>query len=149
MLFALALALAVTLAEAAPRPALEQREADAAPVASVVRVPLLERELRSDKDVKTVKAARIDLRAGQRSPKHVHPVPTMGVVLSGRIKLQVEGEPARILHAGQAFFEPAETPVLHFDNASASEPASFAAFYLLGPNDKEIVRSSDTVSPKP
>jgi hypothetical protein len=33
--------------------------------------------------------------------------------------------------AGEAFYEPADTPIARFDNASETEPAAFAAFYLL------------------
>ena len=42
--------------------------------------------------------------------------------------------------AGEAFFEPADAIVLGSDNASDREPASFAAFYLLGPTDTMLVR---------
>ncbi|MDT8758764.1 cupin domain-containing protein [Sphingomonas psychrotolerans] len=115
---------------------------NAADLASVVRIPLLDRELAAEKTVKSIKAARIDFRPGQKTGRHVHPVPTMGIVLGGEIRLQIEGEPVRVLKAGEAFFEPADTVVLHFENASNTHPASFAGFYLLGPDDKEIIREA-------
>ena len=45
--------------------------------------------------------------------------------------LQVEGETPQVLHAGQAFYEPAMTRILHFDNHSDTRPLLFVAFYLL------------------
>ncbi len=38
---------------------------------------------------------------------------------------------SEIIHAGQAFYEPAGTRILHFDNHSDAEPLLFVAFYLL------------------
>lgn len=138
MITSIALALVSPLTSAA---ALQSRpSADAADQASIVRIPLMERQLSPEKHVETVKVARIDFRPGQRTHRHVHPVPTMGIVLKGAIRLQVEGEPARILKAGESFFEPANTVVLHFENASSHFAASFATFYLLGPDDDEIIR---------
>lgn len=46
----------------------------------------------------------------------------------------------KTLKAGDAFFEPANTKILHFDNASAIEPMTFIAFYLLGKGEDELIR---------
>ena len=43
----------------------------------------------------------------------------------------VEGEPEQILPAGSAFYEPADTIIANFGNASDIEPTAFVAFYLL------------------
>jgi hypothetical protein len=43
------------------------------------------------------------------------------------------------LRAGEAFFEPAAVQIAHFDNASASEPATFIAFCLLGAGEHELI----------
>ena len=137
------IALALALSPMSPASAAGQHSllgADTASLARIARVPLMDLELTPEKGVRSVKAVRIDFRAGQRTGQHVHPVPTLGVVLKGRIRLQVEGEPVQILKAGDAFFEPANAVVRHFENASGGQPASFAAFYLLGPDDKEIIR---------
>ncbi len=44
-----------------------------------------------------------------------------------------------MLSAGSAFFEPADTRVLHFDNASTREPATFIAHYLLAEGDERLI----------
>ncbi|GAB3175926.1 hypothetical protein GCM10027291_36760 [Telluribacter humicola] len=52
--------------------------------------------------------------------------------------MQIESQPAQVLRAGDAFFEPADTPILHFDNYSASQPMKFVAYYLLN-GEKELI----------
>ncbi|MGH8199242.1 MAG: hypothetical protein ACREVO_02565 [Steroidobacteraceae bacterium] len=44
-----------------------------------------------------------------------------------------------MLPAGSAFFEPANTRVLHFDNASSQEAATFIAYYLLGDGNEQLI----------
>lgn len=113
---------------------------DAADMSKVVRIPLLTEQLPETKTVGTVRGVRIDFQPGQRTGRHQHPIPTMGIVLSGAVAFQLEGKPRRVIRAGEAFFEPANATVLHFDNASDTEPASFVGFYLLGPGETEIIR---------
>jgi quercetin dioxygenase-like cupin family protein len=60
--------------------------------------------------------------------------------VTGEIYFQIEGAAGRPLRPGDAFFEPANTRILHFDNASGGEGASFIAFYLLGPQKNELIR---------
>jgi quercetin dioxygenase-like cupin family protein len=55
----------------------------------------------------------------------------MGYILEGSALLEVDGEAAQVLHAGQAFYEPATARILHFDNHSDKQPLLFVAFYLL------------------
>lgn len=47
---------------------------------------------------------------------------------------------AKTLHAGDAFYEPVNKRILHFDNISSSENAEFVAFYVLGKDQKEIIK---------
>ncbi len=71
------------------------------------------RVLRSDElkalDGKTPRTATmlevtLDPLAG--SPPHRHPGPISGYVLEGSFEFQVEGQPKRVLKAGESFFEP-------------------------------------------
>ena len=78
-----------------------------------------------------IEAHEITFAPGQTGALHYHPCPVTGYIIKGTALVQVEGQPARILPAGQAFFEPAMTRILHFDNHSATEPMVFVAFYLL------------------
>ena len=56
---------------------------------------------------------------------------------------QVEGRPSRVLKAGDAFHEPRNARMLHFDNASDTTPAGFNAFYLLGAGGDRLIEMLD------
>ncbi len=99
----------------------------------IVRNDLLVAELKS-RTVSKVNIMEINYPPGQKAPYHKHPCPVVGYVVSGKILLQVKGEQEKVLSTGDAFYEPAETPIVHFDNYSEMEPAKFIAFYLV---DKE------------
>jgi len=43
------------------------------------------------------------------------------------------------IHEGDAFFEPHNKTMLHFDNASDTDPMTFIAFHLLDGNDRELI----------
>jgi quercetin dioxygenase-like cupin family protein len=60
---------------------------------------------------------------GARSASHQHPGPTFGYVVKGKIEWAIDGEPAKILEAGQSFFEPLGSVHSTSANASATEPA--------------------------
>jgi quercetin dioxygenase-like cupin family protein len=78
-----------------------------------------------------IEAHEIHFAPGQTGALHYHPCPVTGYIIKGTALVEVEGQPAQILHAGEAFFEPALTRILHFDNYSTTEPMVFIAFYLL------------------
>jgi len=97
------------------------------------------------KVVDHVQITEIELEPGQPTGRHVHPVPVVGYVVAGQIHFQVEGEPPRRLRAGEAFYEPAGATILHFDNASPTQPATFVALYLAGQDEHEVIRMLDPV----
>ncbi|MFC0875958.1 cupin domain-containing protein [Saccharicrinis sp. FJH2] len=82
------------------------------------------------RDVSIVKIVEIEFQAGQKAPYHRHPCPIVGQIVSGSCLVQVEGENPQVLKAGETFYEPAETPIVHFDNYSDTEPMTFVAYYL-------------------
>jgi len=96
--------------------------------------------LDSSKTVSRVEVQRLTLPPGGKSGAHIHAGPVVCYVLSGRIVVQVKGAPPHTFAAGQTIFEPANTPIEHFDNLSATEPAVFVANYLLGADDHKLVR---------
>lgn len=51
--------------------------------------------------------ARADFAPGGAVGKHTHPGEEISYVLEGTLELQVEGQPPRIVKAGEAFFIPA------------------------------------------
>lgn len=111
----------------------------AASPTSVVREDLLSVPLAPYVAVGQVELKRITLPAHLRAGRHVHPCPVVGVVIAGRIAFQVEGQPTQHLRPGDAFYEPARTPIAHFDNAGDA-PAIFTAVYLATADDRELVR---------
>jgi quercetin dioxygenase-like cupin family protein len=107
---------------------------------TIIRKPLLTANLDSVKTTKRIEIKRIDFAPGQATGLHDHPCPVVGYIASGSVKFQVQGQPPQILRRGDAFFEPPNQTILHFDNASDSEPLSFIAFYLLDENEHELIR---------
>jgi len=84
----------------------------------------------ANQTIDNVQAKEITMNPGQRAPRHQHACPVVGYVVKGTILYQIEGGPAKTLNEGEAFFEPANKVITHFDNASADTPAKFVAFYL-------------------
>ena len=97
---------------------------------SITRKPLLSTVLRN-KTVTSVDVREITFQPGQETGLHKHPCPVFGYIAEGEAVLQVEGEAPQHLPAGSAFYEPAETVILRFDNASAEKAMRFICFYLL------------------
>lgn len=67
-------------------------------------------------------------------------MPCAGICGAREIFFQVDGEPAKTLQQGDAFLEPANRKMLHFDNASQTDPATFIAVYLLGAGETELIK---------
>ena len=67
--------------------------------------------------VHIAKMVSIDFAPAQKTGAHIHPIPVVGYVVKGSITFEVEGQPARTLAAGAAFFEPANAKIVAFDNA--------------------------------
>lgn len=84
---------------------------------------------------------------GQVAPVHHHLAPAIGLVSSGRILYQAEGEPARILNEGEAFYEPAGPSILRFDNMSATESAVFIDFSLQREGEPFIALDEEPAQP--
>ena len=106
----------------------------------ITRTVLFETQLSRANKTGHVELQRIDFGPGQASPPHLHPCPVIGVVLSGTVAFQLEGGDLKLLQQGEAFYEPADVPIAHFDNASRTEPMSFLAVYLLERDGEEKLR---------
>ncbi|WP_439879672.1 cupin domain-containing protein [Pontibacter sp. MBLB2868] len=103
----------------------------------ISRTDLLHAKLQ-EQTVSSVKVVEIEFQGGQKGPSHRHPCPVVGYIVSGTCIMQVEGAPAQILKAGEAFYEPANTPIVYFNNYSKSEPLKFIAYYLLNGNQELV-----------
>ena len=74
---------------------------------------------------------------GAKSGAHHHAKSAfiMAYVISGAIRSQVEGEPARVYHAGETWNESPGAHHTTSENASATEPAELLAVFLLDTGD--------------
>ena len=107
--------------------------------ADVTREPLATYRVVPGKTVGRVEVKKITITPGGKTALHTHPGPVVSYVLQGSVIVQVKGEPAKTYRPGDTIFEPGNTGVEKFDNASATEPAEFIANYLLGADDTEII----------
>jgi quercetin dioxygenase-like cupin family protein len=73
-----------------------------------------------------------------RPHHHAHSAFIYAYVVSGSIRSQVDGEPERILTAGQSFFEVPGAHHLVSGNASKTEPAKFLAVFVVDTEDKQL-----------
>jgi quercetin dioxygenase-like cupin family protein len=86
---------------------------------------------------KSLQTVTVSYPPGARSAAHHHAKSAfiMAYVVSGAIRSQLEGEPARVYHAGETW---SEAPGAHHttsENASATEPAELLAVFLLDTGD--------------
>jgi quercetin dioxygenase-like cupin family protein len=86
---------------------------------------------------KSLEGVAVSYPPGAKSGSHHHAKSAfiMAYVISGAIRSQVEGEPARVYRAGETW---SEAPGAHHtisENASATEPAELLAVFLLDTGD--------------
>jgi quercetin dioxygenase-like cupin family protein len=67
---------------------------------------------------------------GGSSTPHSHPCPVIGYVLKGAVRMQVKGGAESIYRAGDSFYEEPNGIHLVSQNASATEPATFLAYFI-------------------
>lgn len=91
-----------------------------------------------DQKINSTEIQEITIPAGVQVPAHLHPCPVVGIIKSGEAVFQIEGQQKVILHEGEAFYEPKNVKILHFDNASAKKPLVFTAIYLKEGNEENI-----------
>jgi quercetin dioxygenase-like cupin family protein len=73
--------------------------------------------------------ARVEFEPGAGIGKHTHFGEELGVVLEGAIVLEVDGQPARTVTAGEAFFIP--MGVIHAGKNAGSGKAVVLASYVV------------------
>ena len=74
------------------------------------------------------------------SPPHRHPGPAFGLVLEGEMVFELEGEPARVVRAGEAFWEPGGD-VIHYQDGNNRDdiPLRFTVTMLCEPGRPMLV----------
>jgi quercetin dioxygenase-like cupin family protein len=113
--------------------------ANAHAAAPLKRTPIATHELSAGKTASAIQVVRLDFAPGQPTGLHEHPVPVIGYVLQGAFTVQVDGKPAQNFTEGQSIYEPANTRIDRFDNASQTTPAVLIATYLTGPDDRSLI----------
>jgi quercetin dioxygenase-like cupin family protein len=67
---------------------------------------------------------------GESSPQHSHPCAVIGYILEGSLRTKVAGEPESIYKTGESFYEAPNGVHEISANASATEPATFLAYFV-------------------
>jgi len=109
----------------------------------IERKALLTVVMNGIESIERVEVKSITLAPAQRTGLHLHPCIVVGYIAEGMISFQVEGQPAKILKQGDGFHEARGARILRFDNASETAPATFIAFYLLGPGESKLIEMLD------
>jgi quercetin dioxygenase-like cupin family protein len=94
---------------------------------------------------KSLEAQTVSYPPGAMSGAHHHAESAfiMAYVISGAIRSQVEGEPARVYHAGETW---SEAPGAHHtisENASTTEPAELLAVFLIDSGDGPLTTNDN------
>ncbi|MFI6299267.1 cupin domain-containing protein [Nonomuraea sp. NPDC050790] len=92
------------------------------------------------------------------TPPHRHSGPAFGLVLEGEMLLEVEGEPERVVRAGEAFWEPGGD-VIHYQDGNNRKdvPVKFTVTMLCDPSkpmltlvdEEELAQRQDRRAPRP
>jgi quercetin dioxygenase-like cupin family protein len=100
---------------------------------AVVRKLLLEQDLAWGPTGR-VEVRRVTMAPNAGAGRHRHNGPVFGTIERGSVLFQVEGGEAVVLGAGEAFAEPADAVIEHFD--ATDEGATFTAVFLLHPGEQ-------------
>ncbi|MCV7260791.1 cupin domain-containing protein [Mycobacterium shimoidei] len=95
---------------------------------------------------KSLEAVTVSYPPGGKSASHHHAKSAfiMAYVISGAIRSQLEGEAARVYHAGETW---SESPGAHHtisENASSTEPAELLAVFLVDSGDHPLTTDDNT-----
>jgi quercetin dioxygenase-like cupin family protein len=121
--------------------------------------PLAHQPLPQTPDAAEVMTATVDLPPGDPgTPPHRHSGPVYGYVLEGAIVWELEGEPQRVIRAGETFWEPGGD-VIHYQagNALADDPSRFLVVMMHAPgapmltlvDDAELAQRRHLRAPRP
>jgi quercetin dioxygenase-like cupin family protein len=111
--------------------------------AKIERKALLTVVMDGVESIERVEVKSITLLPAQRTGLHLHPCTVVGYIAEGTISFQIEGQPVKVLQQGDAFHEALGARIVSFDNVSETAPATFIAFYLLGPGQSRLIQMLD------
>ena len=102
--------------------------------------PLAARDMVEKVDGKEAKATAVEvtLEPGQASAAHRHPGPVLGYVLEGEYEWAIDDQPAKVLKAGETFYEPAGC--LHRVSKNPGKVKTRVLAWVIHPRDaKDLV----------
>ena len=73
--------------------------------------------------------ARVEVAPGARAGRHTHPGDEISYVLEGQAELLIDGQPPRIVKAGESFVIPAG--VVHDAHNSGDQPTKLVGVYVV------------------
>jgi quercetin dioxygenase-like cupin family protein len=118
-------------------------------VSDVTREPLAALEIQPGKPVDRVEVKKLMISPGGKTGLHTHPGPVISYVVQGALIVKIAGAEEKTFKPGEVIYEPGNTTIEKFDNASSTEPAVFIADYLLSTGDKEIIHFLGADKPAP
>ena len=106
--------------------------------------PLAVREIAEKLDGKAAKATAVEVtfEPGQGGAPHRHPGPAFGYVLEGEYEWAIDDQPAKVLKAGETFYEPGGC--LHRVSKNPGKVKMRMLAWVLHPRD-----AKDLVIPEP
>jgi quercetin dioxygenase-like cupin family protein len=106
--------------------------------------PLAVREIAEKLDGKETNATAVEvtLEPGQAGVSHRHPGPGFGYVLEGEYEWAIDDQPAKVLKAGETFYEPGGC--LHRVSRNPGKAKTRLLAWVLHPRD-----AKDIVIPEP
>ena len=89
---------------------------------------------------KSMIAVEVTFAPGESSAPHRHAKSAfiLAYVLSGSIRSQVEGQPAKVYHAGDTWFEDPGAHHIQAANMSKTEPAKLLAIFVVDETEKDL-----------
>src|SRR4051812_5129987 len=97
--------------------------------------PLAARDIVEKVDGKEAKATAVEvtLEPGQASAAHRHPGPVFGYVIEGEYEWAIDDQPAKVLKAGETFYEP--TGCVHRVSRNPGKARTRVLAVVLHPHD--------------
>jgi quercetin dioxygenase-like cupin family protein len=92
------------------------------------------------------------------TPPHRHPGPAFGYVVEGEMRFELEGQPERVIRAGEAFWEPGGDVIHYQDGNNRTDSwVRFVVTMMCVPgkpmlvlvDDDELVQRKDRRAPRP
>src|SRR2546430_13816287 len=104
---------------------------------------LSQRDVAEKVDGKKARATTVEvtLEPGQSSPPHRHPGPVFGYVIEGAYEWAIDDQPAKVLKAGDTFYEP--TGCLHRVSKNPGNATTRVLAVVLHPHDTKQVSTPE------